>query len=202
MQTDTNLLFVGGNTSGPITFGGAGANFSARSWVLDLAQGLMLNPSSGTYSASPVTGGNFLINSGLFFSEDLGPGALRLRLAAMISAAFAGGTSVNIQIQGAPDGSGGTYPANVSSLTWVTYAETGAIPNADLAASAINPNRSIITLPDLPDRLVATANPRFLSLNFVGAGTFSTGAFGLAGVFLQKPDFQIGSYVGGFTVAP
>jgi hypothetical protein len=204
MQTDTNLIFVGGNTSGSIVFGGAGANFTARSAVLDLATGLMLTGT--TYAASPLSGGQFLINPNLLpIFEDLGPGAMRLRLAAIIGAAFAGGTSLNIQIQGAADASGGVYPANLSGLTWTTYAETGAIPTADLgnaAAAGVNPRNSVITLPDWPDVLITTALPRFISLNFVGAGTFTTGAISFAGVFTYKPDFTIGKYAGGFQVAP
>jgi len=157
-----------------------------------------------TYSAPVVSGGGFLLNAALLFGEDLGPGAQRLRLLAIIGTAFTGGTSLNIQIQGAPDASGGTYPANLSGLTWVTYVETGAIPTADLATAAaagVIPSKSIITLPDFPDRLLTTALPRFISLNYVPAGTFSGGAISAAGVFLGKPDFNVGMYPGGFVVA-
>lgn len=200
MQTDTNLLFTGGNT------GAAQAITSANvrsTGIFDLGTGLM--NTGTTYGAPVVSGGNFLINAALLFGEDLGPGAQRLRLLAVIGTAFSGGTSLNIQIQGAADASAGTYPANLSGLTWTTYAETGAIPLADLgnaAAAAVDPSKSIITLPDFPDRLLTTAMPRFISLLYVPVGTFGAGAISAAGVFLQKPDFNIGKYVGGFTVAP
>lgn len=200
MQTDVNLVFTGSNTSGSQTITSAAVRSAG---ILDLATGLMNTGS--TYVAPPLSGGNYLINSALLpISEDLGPGALRLRFAAIIGAAFTGGTSLNIQIQGAVDASGGTYPANLSGLTWTTYAETGAIPTADLgnvAAAGTRPDLSIITLPDWPDVLITTAMPRFISLNYVPVGTFVTGAISFAGVMTSKPDFRIGRYVGGFTVA-
>ena len=200
MQTDVNLLFTGGNT------GSAQAITSANvrsTGIFDLSSGLM--NTGTTYVAPVVSGGNFLINSALLFGEDLGPGIERLRLLAIIGTAFVGGTSLNIQIQGAPDAAAGTYPANLSGLTWTTYAETGAIAVADLgnaAAAGTDPSKSIITLPDFPDRLLTLAMPRFISLNYVPVGTFSGGAISAAGVFLGKPDFNVGKYVGGFTVAP
>jgi phage tail protein X len=200
MQTDTNLIFTGGNTGPAQAITGTAVRSTG---ILDLATGLM--NTGVTYAASPLSGGNYLINTSLLFSEDLGPGALRLRLAAIIGTAFSGGVSLNIQIQGAVDASAGAYPANLSGLTWMTYAETGAIPVADLgiaAAASVIPSSSIITLPDWPERTIFTAMPRFISLNYVPAGTFGAGALSFAGMMLQKPNFGIGQYVGGFSIAP
>jgi hypothetical protein len=199
MQTDVNLLFTGGNTGSAQAITGSAVRSTG---IFDLGTGLM--NTGTTYTAPAVSGGNFLLNAALLFGEDLGPGSKRLRMLAIIGTAFTLGTSLNIQIQGAADASGGTYPANLSGLTWNTYAETGPIPVADLgnvAAAGTDPSRSIITLPDWPDRLLTTAMPRFISFNYVPAGVFSTGAISAAGVFLQKPDFNAGKYVGGFTVA-
>lgn len=199
MQTDTNLIFTGGNT------GSAQAITSSNvrsTGILDLATGLM--NTGTTYSASPLSGGLFLLSPSQVFGEDLGPGALRMRMAAVIGAAFTGGTSLNIQIQGAVDAAAGSYPANLSGLTWVTYAETGAIPLADLGnapTSTSDPSKSIITLPDWPDRLLTTALPRFISLLYVPVGTFTGGTIAFAGMLTQKPDFNIPRYPGGFNVA-
>lgn len=199
MQTDINLLFTGGITGNAQAI----TNAAVRSTgILDLGTGLM--NTGTTYGAPGVSGGNFLINSSLLFGEDLGPGSRRLRLAAMIGAAFTGGTSLNIAIQGAVDASGGAYPANLSGLTWVTYAETGAIPVADLGnapSASSDPSKSIITLPDFPDRLLTTAMPRFISLLYTPVGTFATGTIATAGVFMGKLDNNFGKYPGGFTVA-
>jgi hypothetical protein len=198
MQTDSNLLWTGGNTGGAQAI----TNAAVRSTgILDLSSGLM--NTGTTYLASAQSGGNFNINSALVFGEDLGPGALRLRLAAIIGAAFVGGTSLNIAFQGAVDAAAGTYPANLSGLTWTTYAETGAIPVADLGVAPTqftDPSQSIISLPDWPDRLIKTAMPRFISLLYTPVGTFSAGTIATAGLLLGKPDFNIGKYAGGFTV--
>lgn len=194
MQGDTNLFFTGPTSGQAITTG------SVRSTgILDLAQGLMLVGS--TYPVSNLTGGNFYQNTSLVFGEDLGPGALRLRFGFLLGAAFVGGTSLNVQIQGAVDNSGGVYPASIGSLVWNTFSETGPIPVANLAASAVNPNRSFFKL-EWPDRMIATNMPRFISINYVPVGTFSQGSILAAGVFTSIPDFNIGQYVGGFTVAP
>jgi hypothetical protein len=200
MQTDINLVFTGGNTGSAQAI----TNAAVRSTgILDLATGLM--NTGTTYAASPLSGGAYLSNTSLLFSEDLGPGAMRLRFLAILSAAFVGGTSLNLAIQGAPDASAGAYPANLSGLTWQTYGETGAIPIADLGnapAASGDPSKSIISLPDWPDRTIATAMPRFISLLYTPVGTFSAGGIGFAGVFVGKPDFNNGKYAGGFSVAP
>jgi hypothetical protein len=198
-MTDINLIFTGSNTGAAQAITSAAVRSTG---ILDLASGLMIT--TATYPASAVTGGNFLQNAALLFGQDLGPGALRLRNVAIIGAAFTGGTSLNIQIQGAADASGGTYPANISGLTWTTYAETGAIPVANLgspAAAGTDPSRSMIDLPDWPERLLTTAMPRFISLNYVPVGTFSAGNISFAGTMVGTPDFNIGKYPGGFTVA-
>lgn len=195
MQTDNNLIFVGGtNGNAPLAITTAGTN---PSFMLDLSSGLMQNSTTGTYSASTVSGGEFLLSSTLLFGEDLGPGAERLRLASWLSpGTVAGGTNINVQWQGAVDASGGTYPANVSSLTWTVFDETGLIALASLTGGALLP------LPDWPDRAIKTAMPRFMRLAFVSTGTFTGLSIAFAGVGLQRPDFNVGQYPGGFQVAP
>src|ERR1700744_2780363 len=120
MQTDSNLLFVGGTTGGNLAVTGAAVRSTG---ILDLATGLM--NTGTTYVAAPLTIGNATV-----FGEDLGAGFMRFNMSALVAVSFASGTSINIAFQGAADASAGTYPANLSGLTWTTYAETGAIPAA------------------------------------------------------------------------
>lgn len=192
MQTDYNLIFTGGNTGSAQDITSAAVRSTG---ILDLATGLMNTGS--TYSASPMTSGNATV-----FAEELGNGRLRARLAAMIGATFTGGTSLNIAIQGAVDAASGSYPANLSGLTWTTYAETGAIPVAELTApsSGNASNTGLIILPDWPHRMVKTAMPRFISLLYTPVGSFSGGTISTAGFFLQLPDFDLQQYPSGFQV--
>lgn len=202
MQTDSNLLFTGGTTGAAQAIAGATILSTGK---LDLATGLM--NTGATYATSGVSGGAFNLfpTTSLVFGEDLGAGAQRLRMLAVLAAPFTGGTSLNIQIVGLVDAGTGypvSFPA-AGNAAWLVFAETGPIPIANLAAAAFNPNRSIITLPDWPDREIATAMPRFIALQYVPAGTFTgNSAISSAGVFLQKPDFYAGQYPGGFQVAP
>ena len=191
MQTDINTIFTGGNTGAAQAITSSAVRSTG---IYDLAAGAMLTGT--TYAASPVSGGNYLINTALLFSEDLAPGQRRMRFLAFVGTAFAGGTSLNIAIQGAVDASAGSYPANLSGLSWTTYAETGAIPVAN-----INVANSLIALPDWPDRLIKAAMPRFISLLYTPVGTFSTGTISFAGMTINKPDFNALQYVGGFTVS-
>ena len=192
MQTDTNLLFTGGNTGSAQSI----TSTSVRSTgILDLATGLM--NTGTTYSAAPLTQGNASV-----FAEDLGNGPWRMYMIALLSTTFTGGTSLNIQIQGAVDASSGSYPANLSGLTWTTYAETGAIPVANLiaASAASTRNAGLIHLPDWPHRLIGAAMPRFISLYYVPTGTFSAGAIGTAGMVMPAPDFDAQFFPSGFSV--
>jgi hypothetical protein len=192
-QTDTNCIFTGGNTGSAQAITSAAVRSTG---ILDLATGLM--NIGTTYSAAPLTIGNASV-----FAEDLSSGFWRMRFAAMIGATFTGGTSLNVAIQGAVDASAGTYPANLSGLTWVTYAETGAIPVANLVAPTAQGTISdagVIMLPDWPHRMIKTNMPRFISLLYTPVGTFGAGTISTAGMFQQFPDFDIAQYPSGFTV--
>lgn len=189
MQTDFNLIFTGGQFPAQ-----AVTNANVRSQgILDLATGLMIDSNvATTYAASPMTTGNASV-----FGEDLGIGDEKLPLAVYLGASFAGGTgtSLNIAIQGAVDASGGTYPANLSGLTWTTYAESGTQAKAGLTANAKFP------MPDWPHRAIAAAMPRFISLLYIEAGTLSIGTIAFAGFVLQRNDNPVGQYPSGFTVS-
>ena len=183
-MTDSNLLFVGGVTGSAISITSSAVRSTG---ILDLATGLMNTGS--TYATSPVSTGNATV-----FGEDLSIGPRKFDFVAWIGTAFAGGTSLNIAIQGAVDASSGTYPANLSGLTWTTYAETGAVPVAVLTANGKIP------LPDWPHRQIGAALPRFISLLFTPVGTFSGGTITTAGMFMPAPHNPGGLYPSGFSV--
>ena len=194
MQTDSNLLFTGGVTGSAQAITSAAVRSTG---ILDLATGLMNTGS--TYAASPLTMGNATV-----FGEDLGSGSKRFYGAAMIGTTFVGGTSLNIAWEGAVDASGGTYPANLSGLTWTIYAETGAIPVAALIAATAGfvgvQKGGMINLPDWPYRQIVASMPRFISLLYTPVGTFSGGTISLSGMFMPRPDFGLQYYPSGFSV--
>ena len=178
MQTDSNLVFVASGS--PQAILGVTVNTNP----LDLAQGTIVTGANYPTSLS-LTFGN-----ATYFGEDLGIGYGRLPLAVWTGAAFAGGTSLNIQIQGAVDNGGGT----VAGLTFNTYAESGAQPLANLGANLEFP------MPDWPQAAIKLANPRFIRLAFVPVGTFTAGTIAFAGFALQRPSLNIGSYPSAFSV--
>jgi len=90
-------------------------------------------------------------------AADLGPA---LTVEWVVTTAYAGGTSVNFQIQGSQSSSG----------SWVTYAETGAIPVESLTAGAR------VKLPMPPVNPETGEAPRYLQLSYVSEGTFTAGA--------------------------
>jgi hypothetical protein len=107
--------------------------------------------------------------------RDMGVG-YDLQLLVLSNRLFAGGTSVQISFQGAPDnGSGGQG-------TYVTYAQTPAITLAQLNAA---PGMLFpIALPRPPFGVVL---PRFYKLVYTVVGTFSAGAV-LAHLLLNRED--------------
>lgn len=180
MQSDVNNIF----TPTPVAILAATVN----SGVYDIEQGLMLTGTTYPLQATvPMT-----IGSASIFGEDLGIGSQRLELAVYLGTVFAGGTSLNIAIQGAIDNGGGTF----AGLTWVTYAESGAQPLANLLANEKFP------MPDIPHRAIAQNLPRFLRLSYIPAGTFTGGTVAFAGMVLQRNDNPVGKYPGGFSVGP
>ena len=192
MQSDVNLVFVGpslATTSIAITSAAVGST-----GILDMAAGTMLDTTSvTTYAKCPMTIGNASV-----FGEDLGVGPWRLTPFVTIGTAFTtGGTSLNVAWQGAVDASGGTYPANISGLTWTTYAETGAITTATLIAAGANAK---IPTPDWPHRAIQAALPRFIRLLFTPVGTLATGTISFAGLVMPRADSPVGLYPSGFSV--
>lgn len=113
-------------------------------------------PTTGTQQSTNIID---LVNA-----RDMGIGDNpALKLLVQIIAAFTGGTSLQVQFQGAPNNAG--VPG-----TWTTYAETAAIAEADLTAG-----RYILAI-DVPRPPPGIANPRFYRLQYVTVGTHGAGS--------------------------
>jgi hypothetical protein len=102
---------------------------------------------------------------------------MALQLLVLSNRLFAGGTSVQISLQGAPDNGSGAQG------TYVIYAQTPAITLAQLNATPglLFP----ITLPRPP--YGGLALPRFYKLVYTVVGTFTAGAV-LAHLLLNRED--------------
>lgn len=128
----------------------------------DIMNGNTLAVASGAYTS------NQIIGNASVFGEDLGLG--RGRGTPQIEVFSGAGTpatatSLDIQLQGAPDAGTG----NTSGVTYVAYIGTEAIPLASILAS------SRLARFDFPQRRVGAAMPRFIALNYVVAGSNFTG---------------------------
>lgn len=135
-----------------------------------LDNNLMFDPFFTAITVSRVSTNIIDLNIG----RDLEPGT-GLDLLIISNLLFAGGTSINIQFQGAQEtalGSGvpGTYN---------TFAETGALTTAVLNAGNAQ-NIDVFSI-DVPGRTTAGGSltfPRFLQINYVVVGTYTAGAMG------------------------
>lgn len=175
--TGTSNGAVGGITSGPQTDA----------------------PTTGTQIASNIL--DLGVNSGVPTSangggaRDLGVGDdPALKFSAMVTTAFTVGTSLQLEIDGAPDnGSGapGTY-----TVMW----QSQAIAEAQLAQGFQLSNI------DLPRPVPGQPLPRFLRLRYISVGTHSTGAIE-AQIVIDRDDQIVGitglysGYPVGITVA-
>jgi len=115
-------------------------------------------------------------------ARDLGIGDdPALKLLIQVMTAFAGGTSVDVQLQGAPDNAG--VPG-----TWTTMWDSTAIALVNLTAGLYIAN---VDLPRIfgptPLQPFIQPLPRFLRLNYVLVGVFTAG--GLYGaIVLDRED--------------
>ena len=105
------------------------------------------------------------------------------------AAAFAGGTSLNVALQGAIDN--GSYQPG----TWNTFGESGALLTANLTASTV-----ICRLPWLPP-WPFNLRPRFLRLLFTPVGTFTAGAIAYALPVTGRDDYSAANAAKNFAVA-
>ena len=109
-----------------------------------------------------------------------------IKLLVTVKTTFTAGTSLQVQFQGAPDAGGGT-PG-----TYVTYAESAAVAEADLLAGA----RYVLPI-DVPRPPPGAPLPRYFRLQYVSAGTHSTGQIHAA-LVLDRQDYVV--YPAGVTV--
>jgi|WetSurMetagenome_2_1015567.scaffolds.fasta_scaffold651701_2 hypothetical protein len=124
-------------------------------------------PTTGTQAASNVLD---LGLSGLPASasgggaRDIGVGDdPAMKLSAIVIVAFTGGTSLQLQLQGAPDNGSGVAGSYTTMWTSAAIAEASLIAGAQLANI------------DVPRVVFGQALPRFLKLNFISAGTHGAG---------------------------
>lgn len=156
-------------------------------------------PTTGTQAASNII--DLGVLSGVPSSangggaRDMGIGDRpALKLSALVTTAFTVGTSLQLQLQGAPDNGSG------SAGSYTTMWTSGAIAEASLVAGAQLANI------DLPRPVPGQALPRFLKLNFITVGTHSTGAIECQ-IVVDRDDQVVGSggaysgYPAGLTVA-
>lgn len=114
---------------------------------------------SGVGTAPPS-----IIGNATLFGEDVGIGSWRAQTEVLVTAAFVGGTSVQVKFQAAPDVAVTHVPT-----TWTTLVETPAILTASLTLG------QVLARFDYPPAFPANLNPRYLRLLFTTLGTFSAG---------------------------
>lgn len=157
------------------------------------------SPTTGTQVASNVI--DLGITSGVPSSangggaRDLGIGDKpALELSVLVTIAFAGGTSMQVQLQGAPDSGSGT--AGTYTTMWTSNAFTEATMIAGQMLANI----------DVPRPAAGQPLPRFLRVNFISVGTHSAGAVE-AQIVIDRDDQIVGTigqysgYPAGLTVA-
>lgn len=178
MRSDALLAFVPIGAPQTLVTGGAADTPSTN--VIDLM-------GVGVGVAPPNIIGNVSV-----FGTDMGIGGFRPELNVVTGTAFAGGTSLNVALQGAVDsGSAGGYLPG----TYYTFGETGALLTANLTAGVVVAR--FPWLPAWPGNIL----PRFLRLLFTTVGTFTTGTIASAIVTTVRDD-QANKYAAkNFTVA-
>lgn len=168
--------------------------FDSPSAPRDLAQVAGTYPSTnildyGIEGGIPAEGAGTL-------GRDMGVGT-RLQLFAQISTVFAGGTSLQVTLQGA------ISDANGDPSTWTSWWSSPAYALANLTPVG-QPLFSI----DFPRPPAGVAIPRFVRLLYTIVGTMTAGQV-VAGVVLNRPDQAylstntgvLGGYPSGITVA-
>lgn len=142
------------------------------------------SPTTGTQAASNIID---LGLSGLPSSangggaRDIGVGDdPMLKLSAIVTTAFTAGTSLQLQLQGAPDNGSGAPGSYTTMWTSAAIVEASLVAGAQLANV------------DVPRVVFGQPIPRFLKLNFISVGTHSTGAIE-AQIVLDRDDQIMGT---------
>jgi len=155
-------------------------------------------PTTGTQAASNIidlglAGIPSYANGG--GARDIGVGDdPSLKLSAIVVTAITGGTSLQLQLQGAPDNGSGAPGSYTTMWTSAAIAEASLVAGAQLANI------------DIPRVVFGQALPRFLKLNFISVGTHSAGAIECQ-IVLDRDDQIMGTggaysgYPAGLTVA-
>jgi hypothetical protein len=127
-------------------------------------------------------------------ARDIGVGDKpSLKLSAIVTTAFIGGTSLQLQLSGAPDNGSGAPGAYTPMWTTMAFLEAVLIQGAQLANV------------DMPRVIWEQVNPRFLQLGFITVGTHSAGQIE-AQIVIDRDDQIIGpsgaysGYVPGVTI--
>lgn len=117
------------------------------------------------------------------FGQDIGigDGESPPNIVCIVGTAFAGGTSLQVQLQESVD-SGATGSPAYSPNAWKTIAETDALTTAQLTAG------QKIAEFTIPPRAPGQAFPRFFQLNYVIVGTMTAGTIAFAGIATGRDD--------------
>jgi hypothetical protein len=156
-------------------------------------------PTTGTQVASNII--DLGVNSGIPSSAS-GGGARdiavgddpMLKLSAIVTTAFTVGTSLQLELSGAPDNGSGGQGAYTVMWTSFAYLEANLVAGVQLANI------------DVPRPVPGQPIPRFLRLRFISGGTHSTGAVE-AQIVIDRDDQIVGitglysGYPAGLTVA-
>lgn len=128
-------------------------------------------------------------------ARDLGVGDdPALNLSALVTTTFTSGTSLQLELSGAPDNGSGAPGSYTAMWTSPAYAEASLVAGAQLANITI------------PRPVLGQAMPRFLRLRFITVGTHVTGQL-TSSVVLDRDDQILGaggiygSYPAGLTIA-
>src|SRR5216683_2270226 len=160
---------------------------------------LQFTGTAGSTSAmvdTPTTGTQQSTNVlDLLNARDLGIGDdPSLELLIEIITAFASGTSLQVQLQGAPDSGTGTPGTYVTMLDSTAIAEASLLAGRYILATTV----PRVLLPTPTGVSSAMALPRFLRLQYVTVGTHTAGA--LAGfIVLDRQDYV--AYPPGIVIA-
>lgn len=154
---------------------------ATSTYAIDLMEGKSI---TGTYNTAPNM--KFSINQ-TYWGEDLGIGQgvgfPQVFCAVSTTTASTGSSTLTVAIQGAPENATSHGNGLRSSLTFVTYAQTGTIAKSLLVAGA-----TIFRI-NLPARVIGAAPPRFLQMNYtIATADFTSGAVNAA-LLLDREDW-------------
>lgn len=148
---------------------------------------------SGLYTDAPTTGtqaASNIIDLGLVgLPTSAGGGGARdigvgddpmMKLSIIVTTAFTGGTSLQAQLQGAPDNGFGAPGSYTTMWTGIVFVEASLIVGCQLANV------------DVPRVLFEQVLPRFLQLNFISVGTHGAGQVE-ANIVLDRFDQIVGT---------